>query len=307
MFLRSSKRKFTLLAVVLITAVGFLFLNESFLLSWSNIVELDSKTVAKDSRVVVSMSSFPGRMNHLSDCISSLESQTLVPDTIYVFVPRKVLRLSDPNTPLDPNEVHEHNELEPDILALNESSSRVQILWVEHDYGPSTKLLGSLPIETNSSTIIITVDDDMVYHPRTVEALVQAMTDHPNTAPCFVCEIIPWFTRVWTGQPMRQWWQGICHGWANAFASTAFRRGYFDDGIFDYDRNGTVPVGCKLHDDVWISGYLFRKGIRPYNLRPGFDASVRHFRHPTLSINAVINGESHYRDPCVKYFDNFGL
>jgi hypothetical protein len=42
------------------------------------------------------------------------------------------------------------------------------------DYGVLTKSLATLEIETDPETLIVVVDDDMVYQPRVVEGLVKA-------------------------------------------------------------------------------------------------------------------------------------
>lgn len=132
----------------------------------------------QNERIIVSMSSFPVRMTKLEDAIKTLSEQSLKPDQIYVHVPKHIERLNLTNIPL------------PDhILALEDKYPLMKIIINDVDYGASTKLLGTLQIEKDPNTIVITVDDDTTYHKHTVKALVQNLQQHPNTAPCFVCQI----------------------------------------------------------------------------------------------------------------------
>ncbi|KAJ3086251.1 hypothetical protein HDU96_004994, partial [Phlyctochytrium bullatum] len=147
------------------------------------------------------------------------------------------------------------------------------------------------------NTLILTVDDDHVYHPDTVAILAEAYKAHPNSFPCFICE--EWQDDQ--GRPLYHQGNGTCHGWGNAFAGVLYRVGFFDEGVFDYTGR---PDGCKLHDDVYLSGYLYERGIRPY-VRSGFDSILGHKGHTELSIHLVPDTEPGYRDPCIRHFNYF--
>ena len=57
----------------------------------------------------------------------------------------------------------------------------IHVNWCE-DYGPATKLLPVLQHEKDDDTLIITVDDDMVYRPRMVENLLLHAQAFPHAA-----------------------------------------------------------------------------------------------------------------------------
>ncbi|KAI8852451.1 hypothetical protein BC829DRAFT_430566 [Chytridium lagenaria] len=78
--------------------------------------------------------------------------------------------------------------------------------------------------------------------------------------------------------------------------------GYFEENVFNYTG---VPDGCKLHDDVYLSGVARRLGFRPYVIYPGFEPITGTQGHSNLSINAVPNTEAGYRNPCIEYFNYF--
>jgi len=262
------------------------------------LAQSDSLKTAGQQRIVVSLSSFAGRTERVNATLQSLLQQSMRPDVIYLSVPEVINRLAD---------LEETKAPLPGFLAVMEkrSQGRLKILRPK-DYGPSTKLLGALEVEGTSApnTIIITVDDDVIYHRDTVLALssflVHASTlGIPRIAPCFDCEVLRSTLGGGAYRPDRE---GVCPGWLGAYAASAYYTKYFaNTSVFTYDG---APDGCRLHDDVWISGVLWReKQIRPYLIRPGFGSVVSHRAWDHLAIHSVKNTESWYRDPCINYFD----
>ena len=125
------------------------------------------------------------------------------------------------------------------------------------------------------------------------------MHKFPGLAPTYKCEIFPswWFTAV------AQASEGPCKGFVNAYKAAAYRVAYFANGaVFNHSR---APEGCRIHDDVWISGNLYEVGIRPYVVKADFDSVVHHRPWNQFSIHAVPKGESDFRNPCIKYFKSF--
>jgi hypothetical protein len=152
--------------------------------------------------------------------------------------------------------------------------------------------------ELDPETVIITVDDDVVYHPQTISALVYTILKHPNHAATFVCEEPGWFGGV--HQKSRS---GECHGWLCAYAGGAYRRRFFNDSVFEYKN---VHEGCRLHDDVYLSGMALREmGVRPWVVQADFKSVVSHRPYNRLSIHTVADGESKHRDPCIASFNYF--
>ncbi|KAI9339207.1 hypothetical protein DFJ73DRAFT_846974 [Zopfochytrium polystomum] len=249
----------------------------------SDPVELAAaKASLAEVRVVVSMSSFAGRLERVRETIQSLAGQSRRPDKIYIHAPLAIKR------------INVSSELPPIVDELKETYKGLLEFTHPEDYGPSTKLLGTLLIEKDPDTIVITVDDDIVYHEHMVLALVQAAQAR-RAAICFICEFWPW----WWYKPIYHKAPGVCQGFANAFAGIAYRVGFFEKDVFDYSK---VPRGCRLHDDVYLSGYLFRKGVRPYVITPGFSSTLYDKGHTSFSINKVKNTETEYRDPCLRFF-----
>lgn len=121
------------------------------------------------SRVVVSMTTMPHHVHLLAPTLDSLLRQSLRPDAIYLNLPEG----RNPRSNMSYDEAIEaHGVMFPAGVKVH----RCQ------DVGPLTKLLPAVEAEQElerkqnkkegeSSTIIITVDDDQVYPPDTVKYL----------------------------------------------------------------------------------------------------------------------------------------
>lgn len=224
-------------------------------------------SASKRPRVVVSFTTFPigQRMNAVSKVLKSIAEQTWRPDSVIINFPDRIERISSTKLAI-PRVAYEWTQ-QYSFLRIHQTE----------DYGPATKLLGALEVETDPDTIIVIIDDDTYYHQDTVLALVSAMlASQVDITPCFECEVV---TKTLLG--VTRWGyarkEGECHGFADGFASYAVRPRYFDHTVWDFSRG---PEGCRLHDDVWISGrMLVGSGVRPYLLRPGFGSVVGDFIH----------------------------
>ena len=172
--------------------------------------------------IYVSTSTIPQRIKNLDKSIKSLLNQSKKPDKIFINIPFKYRRF---------NETIEDDEI-PKF-----DSSVVEVTRCE-DFGPATKLLGSLDkLEKNS--LIILFDDDHVYENYMVEKFSYFYSKAPNNAYSFYVHPLGKF--------------GIGQG-ADGFAiNTNHLKGiekFYDGIIKDYKE-------LFLYDDLWISYFLY--------------------------------------------------
>lgn len=263
-----------------------------------------NKSMYAIPRVVVSLTSFSSRLKYIDATLESLFRQTYPPDQIYLFIPIK--NYSRFNLPSMSSTA---------LIDIQQQYKEKKIKVIESvDYGPSTKLLGALNEEKNPETIIITVDDDTIYHDQLLAYFVKAMlTLTTNSTVGAVCETvfrnqIGWH---WANTYLKN---SFCrHGYLAAYAGAAYRRKYFDETIFDYTN---VPQGCIVLDDVYIGGYLNRKGIYPYIVNPfprnnpilqliSYPWTV--IKHTTPTKLTVVHSKDVDKKQidCIKYFQYF--
>jgi hypothetical protein len=198
-------------------------------------------------RVVVSLTTTPKRLDKIMNSVQSLVQQSLVPDQIYVNVPKG---------PMKRHPEISYDEVEIPKELLEKYSPLVKVNRCVDD-GPATKLLGSLRLENDPTTLIITLDDDFEYPKRLVEALAWEAIEKPNDA-LGVCgwgmipiswhpvgvvpAYVPYFMRP----------RGRYVDILQACCGNAYRRGFFSNltGL------AAIPNVCITVDDVWIAGYL---------------------------------------------------
>lgn len=119
----------------------------------------------REPRVVISLTTVPGRYDKLLNTLSYLKQQDYPVSAIYLTIPAISRRFGKayPDPP-------------PEITKL------VTVVRIEKDYGPICKIIGALINEPDPDTLIITCDDDIVYSPNLVSSLVRESKTHPNSA-----------------------------------------------------------------------------------------------------------------------------
>ena len=172
--------------------------------------------------IYVSTSTIPQRVKSLDKSIKSLLNQSKKPDKIFINIPFKYRRF---------------NETIKDDEIPKFDSSVVEITRCE-DYGPATKLLGSLD-KLKKNSLVILFDDDHVYENYMVEKFSYFYSKAPNNAYSFYVHPLGKF--------------GIGQG-ADGFAiNTNFLNGikfFYNKVVKDYKE-------LFLYDDLWISYFLY--------------------------------------------------
>lgn len=131
---------------------------------WVNIKEVNESGVTSEKRtpqVIVSLTTYPARINSVYKTISTLLHQTVKPD-------RVVLWLAEPQFP---------DKILPENLTRLQEFG-LEIKWAEKDIRSFKKLIPSL--KEFPEDIIITADDDIFYPENFVENLYNAYLENPE-------------------------------------------------------------------------------------------------------------------------------
>jgi hypothetical protein len=222
--------------------------------------------------VIVSLTTIPTRAGLIGPTITSLFRQSVTPDEVCVYATSGCERLHD--------QFGSEWSLEMDmtaqaplwkIVVTGESlvPDGATLRWFDDvsDLGPLTKLSAVADPGLSDDTIVITCDDDAIYDPRWLETLVNAVERDPDcavglsgwnasaplgklTAPPVSCDVL------------------------EGCAGVAYRKSFFDHTSAlpsgSAARSGSpdlagdvwdIPESCRWVDDVWISGYLAKRGI----------------------------------------------
>lgn len=190
-------------------------------------------------RIVVSLTTIPGRGALLERTIASLHRQTYRPDAIFLWLPVERFGTDRAGTRFAGVEVRSG----PDL-------------------GPAMKILPLLRIETDPDTLIITVDDDVEYPPELVEKLAHASVILPDHAIGFTgwnaikgaeeTEILHLNENIACAAMFQR--VHVLEG----YRGVAYRRGFFESDIFYHLE---AFDSFRIHDDILLSGYLASRGI----------------------------------------------
>jgi hypothetical protein len=200
--------------------------------------------------VIVSLSTVPDRINNLTPTIRSLLKQTRPPDEIVLAIPEFSLR------------ERRHYVVPKYISRL----PRVRILRCREDWGPATKFIAVIQDELAAGrpdTLIMVVDDDRVYPRDALETYLHYSEQLPDAALCFRGAAMP-STLDWDDAKMIRASElreprpvAVITGCGSYLIQPRF----FDKSLWDY----SVAPQIAFHiDDIWISGWLSRRGVKRY-------------------------------------------
>lgn len=190
-------------------------------------------------RLVVTMTTLPGREQSLMRTLQSLAQQTRKPDQIYLWLPR----------------------LTGFQLDLNRIDPRVMVDNVD-DLGPATKLLPTLALERDPDTRIVTADDDVEYPDVMLAKLTEASNESPEAAVGFtgwrLVSLVPHPVvehyneanpNCTTRHPVQ-----VLEGTRGAL----YKRSFFAEDVFMHLARETA---FRYHDDIFFGGYLAYRGV----------------------------------------------
>ena len=105
----------------------------------------------------VSMSTIPGRIDNINEILNKINEQTLKPNKIFLNIPRHFKRFK--------NEIITEEKIKK-ISAENLEIKRC------YDYGPGTKIMGSIN-EVKKFECVILLDDDHIYDSNIFEIFIE--------------------------------------------------------------------------------------------------------------------------------------
>ena len=217
-------------------------------------------------RLVYSLTTNPERVFSIWRTIDSLLKQEWLPDLIQVNIPHVFLRTNQTYDNLDSIEILKHP-----LVKVHRC----------RDYGPITKLVGTLETEKDPETLIVVVDDDWMYINYDARMMRERAAAEPDFAVVGHCGDpiitnpesdfwVPPFTNFHTNSKSSP----CCCRFLEGFGSVGYRVRFF--------QNASAPVSftqyldvvlqhkkCFRTDDLVISNYLALQGIQAVLFFPG--------------------------------------
>jgi hypothetical protein len=228
---------------------------------------------SNDRRVIASLSTVPDRIGNLEPTIRSLLKQTRPPDEIVLAIPEFSIR-----------------EQRPYVVPKYISRlPRVRVLHCAEDWGPATKFIGAIRDELaagRENTLIMVVDDDRLYPRDALETYLYYSEQLPNAALCFRGAAMP-STLDWDDAKMiyaKDVREPRPVAVITGCGSYLVQPRFFDQSLWDYSK---APSVAFYIDDIWISAWLSRRGVKRYVIPASARMSSVSRQRRTVSLNKI--------------------
>lgn len=200
----------------------------------------------KDVRITASLTTFPARINQVRYAILSILFQTIRPNRIILWLAHE--QFPDGEVPLNLKDLCGYGL---EIRFCDDLRSHKKYYYALQEQG--------------EKDIIITFDDDIIYHPHTIERLLQKHVEHPGSIVCSQVHVMT-FDEQGEVKPYSQW-DNYKEGMANPNEDFMPLTG--SGCLYPYNVMPRITFDkAKLKkyaftaDDLWI-GYLVRTAKIP--------------------------------------------
>ena len=226
---------FCLLSVITIIILTFEIWKRCFAILWTRyaqskqLVNIINKSDLPGP-IIVSVTTIPARVKFIPQSVKRfVETQTIKPDIIYLNISYKSKRFGT----------------EYDISCLDDLPDTVVINRCD-DMGAATKLVGCVDKVTDPEAMIITIDDDQIYHPNLINGLVRYSIQNSNAV---------------VANEMHPVLKGGKHKFIEGYAGVLYKRKHISDDMCDYYKNLSCDSSCFKADDMTIGAWLEKSKI----------------------------------------------
>jgi hypothetical protein len=197
--------------------------------------------------VIISLTTSPTRIDHIEEVLNTIMKNTILPDKIVLNLPTVFKR-----TGLTFNNI-------PTFITNN------PLIYVNvcNDIGPSTKIIASLPLFKNPETILISIDDDILYKPNFIEILLSISKIYPDaviTGISFVSlnnsDLLNDSSNLLNKKYNKLQYVQMVEGYSSVLYKKKFFEKYSVEELENY------PKFCYFADDFILSNYLMKEKIR---------------------------------------------
>jgi hypothetical protein len=223
----------------------------------------------ENSRIVVSLTTSPDRIYKIKPVLDSIMNQVIVPSKIYLNLPHVFKRTGKQFDKI------------PEFITSN------PIIFINkcEDIGPATKIIPTLEYEKDPETIIISIDDDILYYKNVINTFMHYSLKYPQsciTGTSFIDseynvlhKKLPFFSRIYYSQ------------FLEGYSGVLYKVKFFNNFVLDYITES--PKACFLADDLMLSNYLLKNKI------PILSIEIRNYIKPLnygLEKDALHNDNS---------------
>lgn len=219
--------------------IGPLYLKLTYKNSFKRVKGVLDKSSSDNPRIIISLTSFPGRISKIWMVVECMLRQTTLPDKIILYLAATQF----------PNKFEDlPKRLKKYLTDIN----FFEVVFVEEDIRSHKKYFYSFQ-EFKYDNIIL-IDDDIFYPSNLIQDLMVLHTKYPQT----ICSHRSYrvFKNGNTIEPYNSWEliQGFTEPSFDLFhtsgGGTLYQPSWFDQRIFDLE---VIKLYCSQADDVWLN------------------------------------------------------
>ncbi|GAB9476438.1 hypothetical protein Gpo141_00013504 [Globisporangium polare] len=217
-------------------------------------------------RVVFSFTTIDEGITKLQPTLDALVAQDGEGfDVIYVVVPRIYRKTPIEIPPWLVADVHALNRSDFHGITFATGASayheKVHIILLDTDFGPASKVLGTLLVENDPETIIVYGDDDRVYPPQLCERALHYTSKYLNEAIAVLGGWISAEDSLYCGRSLEVGVNSV--SFVGGAGGVAVKRKFFGIGeaslpAFEIAK---MSKACFLGDDYYLSHLLSNNGV----------------------------------------------
>lgn len=195
------------------------------------------------NKIIISLTTYPQRINCLSSVIKSILNQSILPDKIIVFAYEKELNILNFSDDIYKNQL-------------------IEIRFVKENLKGHKKYFYAF--SEFFDDFVITIDDDCLYHQDTIKKLLEYSKLYPQCVICNRGRFIFYQDDSFT--PYKNWIRNYPIGVPSDFIMATGCLGvlypphWYDDQLFNINEIQKEPV--LSNDDVWLKYHELRLGIK---------------------------------------------
>ena len=207
----------------------------------------EKKQNANREQVVISLTSYPARINKIHLCISSILRQEYQPDTVLLYLSKEQFPQGETSLPKKLVELKRHG---------------LEICFVEGDIRSYKKIFYAA--KKYMESVLVTADDDVLYPENWLADLVET---HEKYSECVVCHRASLMTYDSHGE------LNLCKNWVSMAPDYAgpdmnlipigvggvlYPARYFANVDFTIEN---ILSMCPTSDDIWLKSIALKKEI----------------------------------------------
>ena len=124
----------------------------------------------QNKKIIVSMTSWPKRIDNVATVVKSLLNQDVQPDIIQINLSR--------------DEFPSMTGISSELIELIKCNSKVQIEWVDGNDGVFKKIIPTLKKYYGEDYLLLSVDDDWIYRHDYIKMMIEFLEKYDSDAFC---------------------------------------------------------------------------------------------------------------------------